>query len=200
MVVAGPPGVGKTRLAREALAKAVRSGARERWVVGTKSGRSVPLGALSRHLQEDGTASVSAARALAARINGRRVVVGVDDAHLLDEQSATAVHQLVLTGTTPVVMTVGATDSAPDAITSLWKDGYLERLDLLPLSLREVTALLETALGGEVERSSAEHLWGLAGGTVLFLRLLVTAECEAGRLDWSTVRGDGPVTSGYPPR
>ncbi|NKY87904.1 helix-turn-helix transcriptional regulator [Nocardia veterana] len=188
VVVAGPHGVGKTRLAREALAKAVRSGARERWVVGTKSGRSVPLGALARHLQEDGAASESgrpalpAARALAARIDGRRVVVGVDDAHLLDEQSAMAVHQLVLTGTTPVVMTVGATDSAPDAITSLWKDGYLERLDLRPLSLREVTALLETVLGGELERSSAERLWRLAGGTVLFLRLLVTAECEAGRL------------------
>ncbi|MCC3312344.1 LuxR family transcriptional regulator [Nocardia africana] len=188
VVIAGAPGVGKTRLAREALAKAVRSGARERWVVGTKSGRSVPLGALSRHLQEDGAASESgrpaipAARALAAPIDGRRVVVGVDDAHLLDDQSAMAVHQLVLTGTTPVVMTVGATDSAPDAITSLWKDGYLERLDLRPLSLREVTALLETALGGELERSSAERLWRLAGGTVLFLRLLVTAEREAGRL------------------
>ncbi|MFD4402257.1 LuxR C-terminal-related transcriptional regulator [Nocardia sp. NPDC058499] len=188
VVVAGPPGVGKTRLASEALAGAVRSGARERWVVGTKSGRSVPLGALSRFLDEGGPASESggsafpAARALASRVDGRRIVVGVDDAHLLDEQSAVAVHQLVLTGMTPVIMTVGTTDSAPDAITSLWKDGYLERIDLLPLSLREVTTLLETALGGEMERSSAERLWRLAGGTVLFLRLLVAAECEAGRL------------------
>ena len=91
-------------------------------------------------------------------------------------------------------MTVGATDSAPDAITSLWKDGYLERLDLLPLSLREVTALLETALGGEVERSSAEHLWGLAGGTVLFCGCSLPPNVRRAGCDSSPVRGDGPVT------
>ena len=50
IVVAGAPGVGKTRLAREALAAAQRRGALTRWAVATASARTLPLGAFAATL------------------------------------------------------------------------------------------------------------------------------------------------------
>jgi AAA ATPase-like protein len=50
VVLAGPAGVGKTRLAREALAVAEQRGAVTRWAVGTASARVLPLGAFAAML------------------------------------------------------------------------------------------------------------------------------------------------------
>ena len=47
VVLAGAPGVGKTRLAREALVRARRNGREWRYVAATTSARSVPLGAFA---------------------------------------------------------------------------------------------------------------------------------------------------------
>ncbi len=47
VVVRGPAGVGKSRLAREAIASAERDGAVVLWVQATASGASVPLGAFA---------------------------------------------------------------------------------------------------------------------------------------------------------
>jgi hypothetical protein len=42
--VRGPPGVGKSRLAREAIAAAEHEGALVEWVQATRSAASVPFG------------------------------------------------------------------------------------------------------------------------------------------------------------
>jgi ATP-dependent Clp protease ATP-binding subunit ClpA len=47
VVLTGPAGVGKTGLAREALAAAEQRGALTRWAVGTSSARALPLGAFA---------------------------------------------------------------------------------------------------------------------------------------------------------
>ena len=47
IVVCGAAGVGKSRIAREALSSAGSQGCEVRWTVGTSSARSIPLGALS---------------------------------------------------------------------------------------------------------------------------------------------------------
>ena len=46
-VIVGAAGVGKTRLAREVLARAKASGDRTYWIVGTQSAQQLPLGAFS---------------------------------------------------------------------------------------------------------------------------------------------------------
>ena len=137
-MLAGPAGVGKTRLAREALAVAEQRGALTRWAVGTASARALPLGAFAATLGVVGPDPArlvrQASEALLAGAGRAGVIVGVDDAHLLDELSAVLVHQLVLRRAASVVLTLRTGETAPDAVTALWKDGHLPRLELQPLS------------------------------------------------------------------
>jgi hypothetical protein len=72
--------------------------------------------------------------------------------------------------------------TAPDAVTALWKDGHLSRLELQPLSPDETIELLEAALGGSLDSVAARRLWSITRGNVLYLRQLVDGELEAGRL------------------
>src|SRR5256885_16066487 len=73
MVLAGAPGVGKTRLAREALRTAARQGARTHWAAATRSARSLPLGAFAPMLGEVGADPARLVRrAIEALIPGGR--------------------------------------------------------------------------------------------------------------------------------
>jgi DNA-binding NarL/FixJ family response regulator len=178
--------VGKTRLAREALAAAELRGALTRWAVATASARALPLGAFAATLGVVGPDPArlvrQASEALLAGAGRAGVVVGVDDAHLLDELSATLVHLLVLRRVASVVLTLRTGESAPDAVTALWKDGHLPRLELQPLSPAETAALVEARLGGPVDSTAARRLWSLTRGNALYLRQLVDGELESSRL------------------
>jgi DNA-binding CsgD family transcriptional regulator len=186
VVIAGPAGVGKTRLAREAMAVAAERGWVVRWVAGTLAAQSIPLGACAQwadRLEGDPLRLVGSVIAeVTASPNGAPVLVVVDDALLLDSLSAFVLYQLVLRRAATVIATIRAGTPAPDAVTALWKDGHLERLDLQPLSQGESDILLESALGGPVSTACAERMWRLTRGNVLFLRQLVNQEVQAGRL------------------
>ncbi|WP_163701051.1 LuxR C-terminal-related transcriptional regulator [Mycolicibacterium agri] len=186
LVLAGAAGVGKTRLAREALSVAQRQGRRCHWIAATASARSVPLGAFAEFATDFGPDPLRRVLEVVGKLVAdsapMTVVVGIDDAHLLDEQSAFVVQQLVQRRAATVVLTHRSGEVAPDAISSLWKDERLPRMDLQPLSTEEVAELLTRVLDGEVEALSAEQLWRYTNGNVLYLRQLTTDEAEAGRL------------------
>lgn len=186
VVLAGAAGVGKTRLAREALALAKQRGALTRWAVGTASGQTLPLGAFAATLGVVGPDPArlvrQASEALLAGGGKAGVVIGVDDAHWLDDLSATLIHQLVLRRAASVLLTLRTGQTAPDAVTGLWKDGHLSRLELQPLSADETTTLVQAALGGPVDSGTARRLWSITRGNVLYLRHLVDGELEADRL------------------
>jgi hypothetical protein len=186
IVVVGDAGVGKTTLARQVTESLPN---RVQWVAGTASSRGIPLGAFV-HLDGAATMRDPAALLAAARdeLTGEHdTVLVVDDAHLLDELSATLLHQLALNRSLPIVANVRAREAVPDAITSLWKDSYLQRLDLGPCNKDQCNALIEQALGGPVERLSADLIWRDSGGNPLFVRHLVEGAVEAGTLQ--QVRG-----------
>ena len=127
VVIAGPAGVGKTRLAGEAAELAGAQGCAVDWVRASRSARSIPLGAFApllpatdRRLPEGVELLTRARHALAERAAGRRLVLCVDDGQLLDDASAALVHQLVATGEAFAVLSLRRDEPAPDALRALW--------------------------------------------------------------------------------
>lgn len=186
VVIVGAAGVGKTRLAREVLALAERAGERTNWIVGTESARSLPLGAFTALLSDAIADPMPNVRHLinsfVAQQRKGRILIGVDDAHLLDGLSAHVVHQLAQSHAARLVVTLRSGVDEPDAITALWKDGLLTRLDLEPLSADAARGMISAALGGAVEARSGRRFWKLTGGNALFLRQLVNDQVDAGRM------------------
>jgi DNA-binding CsgD family transcriptional regulator len=186
VVIAGAAGVGKTWLAREVLRRAEGSGERTNWIVGTESAHELPLGAFIGSLGDAMSDPLTNVRrvinSFVAQQRKGRVVVGVDDAHLLDGLSALVVHQLAQSGGARLVVTMRTANAAPDAVTALWKDGLLTRLDLEPLSAAAARQVIESTLGGPVDARSAARFSQLTDGNTLFLRQLVTDQMAAGRM------------------
>jgi AAA ATPase domain len=103
VVLVGAAGVGKTRLAREVLTAVEAQGWVTRWAVATEAAASIPFGALAHLLPAVSEASQNrsqlyrrAAADLVQEAGGGPLVLGVDDAHLLDTTSAALVHQCAL--------------------------------------------------------------------------------------------------------
>lgn len=109
-------------------------------------------------------------------------MIGVDDAHLLDGFSAHVVHQLAQTREARLVVTVRTGMGEPDAVTALWKDRLLYRLDLEPLSAAATREVVEQILDGPVDAQSAQRFWRLTGGNALFVQQLVKDQVVAGRI------------------
>ncbi len=186
VVIVGAAGVGKTRLAREVLARAEASGERTHWIVGTQSARQLPLGVFTAYICDTMSGPVSDVRrvinSFIAQQRQGLVLIGVDDAHLLDAISAHVVHQLAQARGVRLVVTARTGGDEPDAITALWRDALLDRLDLQPLSASGTHRMIEDALGGPIDGRSAERFFKLTGGNALFLRQLLGDQVVAGAM------------------
>ncbi len=186
ILVCGPEGVGKSRVAREALSAAASQGCEARWTVGASSARAIPLGAFTAWAPSGVTDTVQLLQgvmeSLTAQSSATRVVVGVDDVHLLDDLSTFVVHQIVQRGAAKVILTVRDGVQIPAAIQEIWKAGQFDRLDLAQLSLDETTTLLAATLEGAVDSDAAQRLWKLTRGNVLYLRNIIEQEVADGRI------------------
>ncbi|OYD69317.1 LuxR C-terminal-related transcriptional regulator [Rhodococcus sp. OK302] len=186
VVIAGPAGVGKSRLAKEAIAGIHSDGCVSRWAGATESARTLPLGAFAEWAGDISEDSMFIVRSVISRLTaaapGVQVVIGIDDAHLLDDLSAFVVLQLVQRRLAQVVVTIRTGEPAPDAITALWKESHLQRVELAPLSRIQSEKLLQVVLGGRVERDLSDRMWTLTRGNVLYLRHLLDRELADGRI------------------
>src|ERR1700759_3461580 len=179
VVLIADAGVGKSRLAREAQDAAEREGAFVAWVQATRSASGVPLAAVADLVPDEVRSDDVVAlmrrcgEELRTRAGGREVVIGVDDAQLLDPISAALVLHLATSGAAFVLVTVRAGEPCPDAIVSLWKDDAARRLDLDALGDEEVRALVETALADPVEEAALDWVCEVSRGNALYVRELV---------------------------
>lgn len=190
LVLAGSPGVGKTRLAHEGLALARRAGRHAEWSVATSSARSIPFGALghllpvpaSEHLDRSALLQRAGSALAALGGDGMPPLLMIDDAHLLDDASAVLVHQLAVHGDVGLLLTVRTDEPAPDPVTALWKDELASRIDVQPLGRPDVEALVEQAVGGPVTHRALDELWLISRGNALFLREVLQGAMEHGTL------------------
>ncbi|HTX07206.1 MAG TPA: LuxR C-terminal-related transcriptional regulator [Solirubrobacteraceae bacterium] len=206
VAVIAPAGVGKSRLARDAVAAAAETGAMVCWVQGTLSAAAVPLAACSELLAPDARADdpllqlQRTARTLREQAAGRPIVIGVDDAQRLDPASAALILQLTITGTAFVLATIRSSEPCPDAVQSLWKDAGAERLELQPLSEGHTSELVEAVLGGPVEQRARQWICDSSQGNVLYVHELVRAALATGSFVsvdgyWRLTQRPGPSAS-----
>ena len=197
--MAGPPGVGKTRLALACLDQAERAGFAIARATATRAAKGLPFGALApllppvhhdqgEHLDDRAALLRQSAAALVEQASGRELILFVDDAHLLDDTSAVLIHQLAANNAARILTTLRTEEPAPDPIVGLWKDGILERLTLGSLSTEAIDEALCSALGGPVDRAAVDLLALRCQGNMLFLRELVQGAHEDGSL-----RNDGGI-------
>jgi DNA-binding CsgD family transcriptional regulator len=186
VLICGAEGVGKSRIARDALSAAASRGSETRWTAGASSAKAIPLGAFSAWAPSDVTDTLQLLRgvieSLTESASGVPAVLGVDDVHLLDDLSIFVVHQIVQRGAAKVILTVRDGEPIPPAVQEIWTTARFSRLDLGALSLDETAALVTAALDGPVDPDVAQRLWKLTRGNMLYLKNIVEQEVADGRI------------------
>lgn len=193
VVLHGPAGVGKTRLAETCLTLAESSGRLVARATASSSSAQLPLGTLASilpatlHPEAAPAAIFSQARDELLAIGGdERLVLLVDDAHLLDTSSALLLTQLLDARAVFVLATIRDGEAVSDAVGGWWRRASTLRLDLADLDHDATAEVLATVLGGVVATDTVRHLQRASGGNPLLLRELLTQAREGGQLSKAT--------------
>ncbi|HET6875468.1 MAG TPA: AAA family ATPase, partial [Acidimicrobiales bacterium] len=219
VLISGPSGTGRTALLRRVAAQLAGEADFEVLELeATASDPPIPFSAFAPAAPDVGTSGARRSdplyllqtfrAAVLGRAGDKRLVLAIDDAHLLDTHSAALVHQLVSTGEASLLATVESFSPAPEGIHSLWLEELVDRIDLLPLdhgaSLDMISGWLGStevrareagpAIGGTAMNGRqslggdlAEAVWRLSEGNPMYIRELLGAGFRAG----SIARRDG---------
>ncbi|APE18649.1 AAA family ATPase [Mycobacterium sp. WY10] len=178
LALVGADGTGKTTLADQ-IAERLGEKSPVR-VKATATQAAVPFGAFGPlvEVHEVGKPAALIHSALESLLaQARSTLILVDDAQLLDPLSASLVYQLARHGSARLIVTVRAGATLPSAVTALWEDGLLAKLDVGPLDedeTRSVLAELGESLDDEYRRT---------GGNPLELRLHLQTRSAATSLE-----------------
>ncbi|MBQ1027333.1 LuxR C-terminal-related transcriptional regulator [Micromonospora sp. C95] len=184
----GSAGIGKSRLLHEGV-EALPGDEYAVWRIAASATTSaMAFGGLVQVLPEQpqGLSPAGILRwavdVLQQQAAGRRIVLAVDDAHLLDPPSAALVHLVARAENASVVGTLRDGEQIPLPIRALWTDGLVERAELGPMPPDETAAMLTAIVGGQVDSGSTDRLGRLSAGNPLLLRELVHAATNSGEL------------------
>ncbi|WP_242657072.1 LuxR C-terminal-related transcriptional regulator [Mycobacterium talmoniae] len=184
VALVGDSGVGKSTLAR-ALAHTLESGGRTvRFVLGTETGCTVPLGAFSRSVNVEVAHEPAMMLAAAHDTLAQEpdLVLVVDDAQLLDPLSAMLVHRLAARGSTRLIVAIRSAEAVPDPVTALLKERLLLNLRIEAFTREQTGELARAVLGDTVEPRLITELYDRTAGNLLLLRGLLSAGRESGIL------------------
>lgn len=193
VLVTGAAGLGKTRLGHECLRIAEEAGFATAKVTATHAARGLQLGAMRPLLPELGGVQPGNAngrpdllrRCAAAIFNSaasRRLVLLIDDAHLLDDTSAALIYQLATRYDTQVVTTLTPNVAIPNAMAKLREECPTERIELSGLSSSAIEQLVHTILNGNIDPALVTEIVTRSEGNPLYLRELVLAALDHGTL------------------
>ncbi|MGC5030160.1 LuxR C-terminal-related transcriptional regulator [Micromonospora sp. DT229] len=194
VLLVGDTGVGKSRVAEAVLHRCVASSCHVARVTCTPAEQDLPFGAVRQLLPgPDGLAASSpedVAAVLLKQVEGRTVVIAVDDASWLDDASAKVIQHLVVHAGARMLLVTQPTAVGTPSIEALRRWGRWARVDLAPLDRPQTKKLIEAVLNAPVDGLTLDGLWRITGGNPLFLRELLAGALDNGAL---TVR-EGVVT------
>jgi DNA-binding CsgD family transcriptional regulator len=185
-LITGAAGVGKSRLARAALAEAAGEGWATLAVRGSPGLGAMPLWPFRTVLRIPNSVRLTELTgSIETELNAIRspkgLLVLADDSQELDEASSGLLRQMVAARLIVAILTTRSVPTPADLV-ALWTEGLAERIELQNLSQRETTELLTAALGGSVEESSAERIWHVTAGNPLYLHEVVLSSADTGAL------------------
>lgn len=186
-VISGPAGVGKSRLARTAVAEAAGEGWKTLVIKGGSSVAAIPFGAFRTVLQMPKPQALadltdSIAGALNDLRGDSRLMVLADDFHDLDEASAALLSRLLANGHLAAILTTNLGAPNPSSLSGLWMEGTAERIEMGNLSRVEVSELIASGLGPNVEDSAVNRIWRITNGNPLYVREVILSSQESGAL------------------
>jgi DNA-binding CsgD family transcriptional regulator len=188
VVVAGAAGMGKSRLAYEFAAGLDQAKFIVKSISATSATSDVVFGALAGFVADRPVPAPSRSMLITALSDslakappGKRAVVVMDDAHLLDEASVAVLLRLVRTLRAFVLIVARGGTTGINALSPLWTEGWVQRLELDQLSLDSIRQVLRQALDGQVATLTVQRLSALTGGNPLLLRELIVSglDCDA---------------------
>jgi DNA-binding CsgD family transcriptional regulator len=188
IVLTGETGVGKSRIAYAATAAAEAAGDLVISMQANPVLSAVPFGVAGNLVPvgapvDDPLALFTLVREhLLERAAGRRIVIDVHSAAIMDTVTTSLIGQLAAAKVITFVASIRTGDVLPGPLATGWSPDDSTRFEIPPLTKSEAGDLLHRALGGSVAWHVTDELHAASDGNPLYLRELVIGAVAADRL------------------